>query len=379
MEPFAVRGRLLLDGALAEGAVVVAAGRMEAIVRDPRPADLPSTTIEASIVAPGLIDLQVNGGFGVEVGHDPEAIRRLARELPRTGVTAFLPTVISSPASFYPGLFAAVAAASVAVGARPLGLHLEGPFLSPARAGAHRREVIAAASDRLFDDLLRSEAARLVTLAPERPGGLDRIRRLRERGVVVSLGHADAGYEAFVAGVDAGATMATHLYNAMSPFGHREPGAIGAALVDDRVTVGLIADGVHCHPASVRLALNAKGAERVALVSDMMAAAGMPPGSFTLGGQSVTTDPSSARLDDGTLAGSLLTLDQAVRNVVAWTGLGPATALRLASEVPARVMGMESRGRIAVGAAADLALFDDNLEITATIVGGDVVYRRDDA
>jgi len=192
---------------------------------------------------------------------------------------------------------------------------------------------------------------------------------------VVSLGHTDAAYEEFARGVDAGARMATHLYNAMSPFAHRAPGAIGAALVDDRVTVGLIADGVHSHPSSVDLALRAKGVERVALVSDMMAAAGMPPGVYPLGDRPVIVDGASARLADGTLAGSILTLDQAVRNVVRWTRASPAQALRMASEIPARLLSLERKGRIVVGADADLTLLDDALRVEGTIIGGEMVYR----
>ena len=169
--------------------------------------------------------------------------------------------------------------------------------------------------------------------------------------------------------------MATHLYNAMSPFGHRAPGVIGAALVDDRVTVGLIADGVHSHPASLRLAVRAKGADRIALVSDIMPAAGMPPGVYIFGGQQVTVDKTTARLADGTLAGSIATLDQAVRNIVRWTDATPVDALRMAGEVPARTLGLPDRGRIAPGAIADIALFDDALTVQATIARGRVVYQ----
>ncbi len=197
---------------------------------------------------------------------------------------------------------------------------------------------------------------------------------MRARGVLISLGHTDATYEQFVAGIDAGARMATHLYNAMSPFGHRAPGAIGAALLDDRVTVGLIADGVHSHPASLGLAFRMKRASHVALVSDMMAAAGMPPGVYALGGRDVFVDGASARLADGTLAGSLLMMDQAVRNMVQWTDATPVDALRMASEIPARLIG--HGGSLAIGADADLVLLDEDFRVRATIIKGEVVYER---
>ena len=372
----AVVGRLLLGDELVTGMVIISGDRIAEVRRGATFDRLPGDVLEAAIVAPGLIDLQVNGGFGVEVGPDPASIRRLAARLPETGVTAFLPTVVSGPAADYPPIVAAFAAARSTAGARPLGLHLEGPFLAPQRPGAHRRAVIEAADDALFDLLLGAKGVRVVTLAPERPGAHARIRRLRERGIIVSLGHTDATAEEFVTGVDLGARMATHLFNAMSPFSHRAPGAIGAALTEPRITVGLIADGVHSHPLSLRLAVAAKGPERIALVSDMMAAAGMGPGSYTLAGQAVRVDASSARLADGTLAGSILTMDQAVRNMVAWTGNSPATALRMASEVPARVLGLSEFGRIVAGAFADLVLLDETLAPTATIVAGRIVWRR---
>lgn len=376
---YAIRGDLVIGDRLERGAAVIQDGRIVEVAKDPRDADLPETIIEAAIVSPGLIDLQVNGGYGVEIGDDPAAIRHLAARLPSTGVTAFLPTFISARAQQYARAFAAFDAAKDAAGARPLGLHIEGPFLSPLRAGAHRREVIEAADDTLFETLLAADSLRLMTLAPERAGADERIRRLREQGVLVSLGHTNATFQEFEAGVDAGARMATHLYNAMSAFAHRSPGAIGAALVDQRLTVGLIADGVHSHPASINLAVRAKGAERVALVSDMMPAAGMPPGNYELGGQAVIVDGAAARLADQTLAGSIVTLDQAIRNIVAWTGATPAEAIRMASEIPARLLGLSDTGRIAPRLVADLVLFDDDLNIEATIVAGRAVFGRGDA
>ena len=372
---FAVRGRLALGSGLVPGAVVVRGGRIVEVLQASGGLDLPQTVHEAAIVSAGFIDLQVNGGFGVEVGDSPEAIRHLSRQLPATGVTSFLPTIVSSAAEFYPKACRAFVTAGETAGAVPLGLHLEGPFLS--RRGAHRASAIEGASEEIFEPFLAAGVLRLVTLAPDAAGGLDRIRRLRGKGVVVSLGHTDATYDEFIAGLDAGAVMATHLFNAMSGFSHRAPGAVGAALVDDRVTVGLIADGVHCHPASVRLAVKAKGAERVALVTDAMAGAGMVPGVYQLDGRDILVDEMMARLPDGTLAGSSLMLDQAVRNVVEWAGTSVSDACRMASEVPAKVLGLDSKGTLASGKDADLVLLDDTLHVAATFRNGLNVYRRE--
>ena len=376
MTTLVVTGELLIGAEFVRGAVVIEGGRITDILNAHDFPGEQDVLRETRYVAPGFIDLQVNGGFGVEVGADPDAIRRLAARLPETGVTAFLPTIITSPPELYPKAIAAFHAAEDTPGARPLGLHLEGPFLSPQRHGAHRRDIIEAADPRLLDDWLEGDAVRLVTLAPERPDAPELIEKLRKRDLLISLGHSNATYEQFEAGIDAGARMATHLYNAMSPFGHREPGAIGAALLDDRVTVGLIADGGHSHPASLQLAVRAKGIDRIALVTDMMAAAGMPPGPYMLGGQQVMVDRVSARLNDGTLAGSLLTMDRAVSNMMQWTDATMIDAVRMASEIPAQLLHLERMGRISVGNEADLVLLDANLHVYMTIIRGEVVYER---
>ncbi|HEX6508306.1 MAG TPA: N-acetylglucosamine-6-phosphate deacetylase, partial [Chloroflexota bacterium] len=375
MARFSVRGSLLLDGELVRGALLVDGRRIVQVLREPVSEPLPRPVVEADIVSPGLIDLQVNGGFGVEVGEDPESIRHLAEVLPSTGVTGFLATAISSPPDFYPRLFAAFATARDAAGARPLGLHLEGPLLSPLRVGAHRKEVIESADASLIDQLLESEDVRLVTLAPERPGAMEWICKLRDRDVIVSLGHTNATASELIRGIDAGATMVTHLFNAMSPFTHRAPGAMGATLADNRVIAGLIVDGIHSDPLSARLAVRAKGTGGIALVTDMMSAAGLPPGEYGLGGKKVIVDEMSARLEDGTLAGAIITLDEAVRNTARWAGVTPAQALTMATEVPARLLGFRYTGRLAAGMDADLALFDQNLQVQATYVGGEQVYR----
>jgi N-acetylglucosamine-6-phosphate deacetylase len=380
MSRFSLRGNILLGRELVPGAVLIEDGIIAEIRHGSEDRPLPQPVIETHMVAPGFVDLQVNGGFGADVGHDPDAIRTLARCLPQTGVVAFLPTMITSPADFYPGVLEAFAQSRETEGAIPLGLHLEGPFLSPLRRGAHRQDLIEAADPSVLDVILEHPHAvhlALVTLAADRPDAVTIIRRLRERRVVVSLGHTDATYEQFEAAVDAGAEMATHLYNAMAPFQHRAPGAIGASLIDDRVTVGLIADGIHSHRASVALAVRAKGYDRVALVTDMAAAAGMPDGEYQLGGRVVALRDGAVRLPDGTLAGSALTMIEAVRNTFRWASAPLGMVLRMAGEIPARILGLEDTfGPLRIGRPAHLILIDRNLGVEGTLVAGEFVYRR---
>ncbi len=377
--PFALLGRLIgVDdnpGAdPIEGAVVVDRGKIVAIERPAILSRLPPRRFQAAFVAPGFIDLQINGGFGFEVGPDPADLRALAERLPETGVTAFLPTLVSRTEDTYQTAFAAYDAVA-REGTRPgaariLGLHLEGPLLAPTRAGAHDRAPIVAATASLLDRLADPTRVRLITLAPERPDALGLIALLRARGIVVSLGHTDASFDIFTAGVDAGATLATHVFNAMSPFHHRDPGATGAALIDDRVIALMIADGVHTHPAALKLAIRAKGIDGLGLVTDAIAGTGLPPGPSRLAGRAVTVDNASARLVDGTLAGSTLTLDRAIRNMVAFADLSAGAAVHLATRVPARALGLPGLGRLAVSGDADVVLLNQDLGVMTTFVGG---------
>ena len=393
-----LRGELLIEGRLVRGALAIEGARIAEVILG-APADQlgprGERVVDAAIVAPGFIDLQVNGGFGLDVAEDgAAAVERLCHALPSTGVTSFLPTLVSSAAEVYSRAAALSSVVGAARGglATALGLHLEGPLLAPTRAGAHPRGAIeaAAGADAAVEALVAAGLVRLVTLAPERPGALERCRDLVARGVAVSLGHTEATFDQLRAGVDAGAVLVTHLYNAMSPFHHRAPGAVGAALTDERVAVGLIADGVHAHPAALRLALAAKGAARIALVTDAIAAMGMPPGAWSLGAARVHVEDGACWLADGTppgfprtppdqavgrpfagtLAGSVVTLDRAVRTMVE-AGATRAEALGMASAVPARLLGLAGKGRLEVGADADAVLLDESLRVVAAFVGGD--------
>src|SRR5690554_1196009 len=345
------------------------------------PADLPLIDGHGWGVSPGLIDLQFNGAYGHDFTRDPSSLLAVARRLPETGVTAFLPTFITSPIDSYIEKLNRVRIAQQAqsqrgeTGARILGAHVEGPFLNPAKKGAHRQEWFIDPTLEALEQLQPLEAVRLLTLAPERAHGLQAVRWLSERGVVVSIGHSAAGPQETCAAVEAGAALATHLYNAMRPMDHRDPGLVGALLVNDTIRCGLIVDGVHVHPLMVRLAYRLLGPERIALVTDAMAAMGMPSGESLIGDQTVYVDETSARLADGTLAGSILRLDQAVRNMVAFSGCSPAQALQMATSTPAAVLGLEGEmGRLAPGCPADLAIWDSSLHLQATFMDGRPVY-----
>lgn len=333
--------------------------------------------------SPGLIDIQFNGGYGHDFTRDPHTIVEVARRLPETGVVAFLPTFVTSPIEAYAGMLEATAsarqaqAAGQAGGARIIGAHVEGPFLSPEKKGAHREEWFCDPTPEALAQLRPIEAVGLLTLAPERNGSEAAIRWLCEQGVVVSIGHSAAGLGEAQAAIEAGATCATHLYNAMKGMGHRDPGLVGALLGMDGVFCGLIADGIHVHPQVVKVAYRCLGPGRLALVTDAMAAMGMPPGDYVIGAQRVIVDGVSARLEDGTLAGSILALDEAVRNMIAFTGCSPEAALQMATATPARALGRFGQmGHLRPGCPADLILLDEKLQVQATLIDGHPAYIR---
>lgn len=318
--------------------------------------------VEPWTLIPGLIDLQVNGTGGIDVWRaDGSDWDHLDAALAGQGVTAWLPTLTSGPLADYPRALEAIAAAARRDGRpRPaiLGAHLEGPFLGH-RTGAHDDAAVVAVDLGWIRDL--PDIVRVVTLGPEREGSLDAIAALSATGVVVALGHTDADVATMTAAVDAGASMVTHLYNAMGPFHHRAPGPVGVALTDHRLTASLIADGIHVHPVAIRLAFAAKGHGRVVLVSDQVAG---------------VRDAGAVRLADGTLAGATASLADGVRSVVTRCGIPLDVAVHAASTTPAALMGDVSRGRVEAGARADLVALDADLRVAAVWIGGERVSLR---
>ncbi len=333
-------------------------------------------TAAGDTVVPGFIDLQVNGLAGHDAASGADAIAAISSDLPRYGVTGFLPTLISRPLDEAIA-FVGDCAAAPAPGARVLGAHVEGPFLNPKYRGAHDPECLLLPKPEHVRRLL-ARPPRVMTLAPELPGALQAIRTLAAAGVIVSAGHSGASFaetrEAFVAGVRFG----THLFNAMAPLHHREPGLPGALLEEQRVTVGLIADGIHVHPSMLSLAIRIASADRVALTTDQTAAAGSPPGRYVIAGRETISDGTSARLADGTLAGSASTMDRQVHLVARLQGVTLRQAVQMASLTPARVLGIQDEsGVVRGGARADLVVLDPEQRVRLTLIGGQVIFHRD--
>jgi N-acetylglucosamine-6-phosphate deacetylase len=350
----------LVGGKLVSGDVEVEDGRIVA-------AGLASPS-GRGLAVPGFVDLQVNGFGGVDFLDADAAGYRIAGEaLLETGVTAYLPTFITAPEE---QLVAALG--EMPNGSEPpyvLGAHLEGPFLAPERLGTHPRLSRRDPDVELLARLLEAGSVRLVTLAPELPGAAALIDLLHSRGVTVSCGHTDADAGEANAAFDLGVRTVTHLFNAMRPFTHRDPGIAGVALWRDDVIIQVILDGIHLAPDTAKLVWNV-GRGRVALVTDSMAGAGNGDGSYSLGGLEVEIRDGVARGPDGVLAGSSLTMIEAVRNLHS-LGVPLADALDAATAVPSRIIGHPAEGLVA-GAPADVVVLDDNLEIDRVLIGGEL-------
>jgi N-acetylglucosamine-6-phosphate deacetylase len=372
MDRFALAGAEIFDGTARhrQSAVLVEGGVVRAIVPEAGiAADWPARRLAGGLLAPGFVDVQVNGGGGVLLNDRPtiDGVKTICDAHGRFGTTSLLPTLITDSPALTEQAIAAIRGAMKAKLSGCLGLHLEGPFLSLERHGAHDPQLIRPMSQADVDHLLALDVAPLlVTLSPERIAPAV-IRRLVEGGIIVSLGHSNATYDQVMAAVDAGARGVTHLYNAMSPLTHRAPGLVGAALDSSDLWCGLIADGHHVHPAAIGIALRAKRPPgRIFLVTDSMSTIGSELQVIELNGRKIYRRDGVLMLEDGTLAGSDLDMMSAVRFMVQRAGVVLDEALRMAAAYPADFLKRSDIGRIAPGARADLVHIDDALEARAT-------------
>lgn len=363
----AVAGRLVLEDRVEAGRIVVEAGRIVSV----EPADVAEG---APYVAPGFVDVHVHGWGGHDAMGGPEALDGMSTALLRRGVTSFLPTAVTAPLPALVEFAERVRAwipGAPSNGAEPLGFNLEGPFLAEARRGAHDPTCLRIPSgvdEAAFEPLL--EGLRLITIAPELPGALELIGRLRDRGIAVSLGHSAAAFDEARAGYAAGGTTTTHLFNAMTGLDHRAPGLAVAALLNDAAYVELIADGHHVHPAMWELIARLKPADRLMLVSDAIARAGTGDGRAFLGSLEVEVAGGRVTLvGTTTLAGSVIALDTAVRNLVG-TGIALPAAVAAATRNPLAMLGVTDRGQIEVGQRADLVELDDELRVRRVLRDG---------
>ena len=365
-----ISGRLVLDDSVEDGTITVEDGLIVSVETGPAGTGAAASTY----ITPGFVDVHVHGGGGHDAMGGRAALDGMARHLLRHGVTSFLPTGVSAPLDdLYRFVDEVRDWMPVAPddGAQPLGSNLEGPWLSNAKRGAHDPDLLRSPADLRYEDLeAHLEGLRLVTVAPEIPGALELIAWLRERGIATSMGHSAATLEQAQAGYATGGSSTTHLFNGMSGVDHKDPGLALAALVDDDAYVELIADGVHVHPALWRLIARTKPVDRLMLISDAIPLAGMGDGRATVGGLDIEVVGSRVTLvGTSTLAGSVIALDTAVRNIVG-SGLSLPAAVAAASRNPLAMLGVTDRGRIAVGQRADLVELDDDLQVTRVMRAG---------
>jgi N-acetylglucosamine-6-phosphate deacetylase len=377
------------DGVRAGGSLLIEDGEIAGIEAGVvRPAGAEIRSVAGHRIVPGFIDVHVHGVDGIDVLDGPDAVGAVAARLPRYGVTAFCPTSVACTPETLAVFLDSVARARsrpLADAAAVLPAHLESNFINPAWSGAQPVDCLrrhqapgpdAAHGAFTGDDVLRVMRATraqiaVVTLAPELPGGLELVRLIRDEGHVVSIGHSGATYLEALEAIRCGVTHATHLFNRMTPLTHREPGIVGAVLDSPAVAAEIICDGYHVHPRVIALAVRAKSAARTIAITDGTAAAGLPAGGRArLGGRTIIAGPRFATLEDGTLAGSIVTMDRAFRTLVNQVGLTLEEASRLCSTTPADQLGLRDRGRLAVGARADLVVLGRGLDVVETWMAG---------
>lgn len=381
---------VLADSVIPGGSLLIEGTRIVGIEPGPvQPAAAEVRVLAGHLIVPGFIDVHVHGVAGTDVLDGPDAVSIVAAHLPRYGVTGFCPTTVACDPQTLAVFLAAVArarSAPVPRAAMVLPAHLESNFINPAWSGAQPADCLrtygrtaggavdagAFTADDIMQVLHREQGSvGIVTVAPELDGGLELIRMLRDRGHIVSIGHSGATYDEARAAIASGVTQATHLFNRMTPLAHRLPGIVGAVLASREVAAELICDGYHVHPAVLSLAIGAKSVDRVMAITDGTAVAGLPAGARArLGGRAIHAGPHSALLEDGTLAGSTITMDRAFRTLVQLAGLSLYQAARLCATTPATELALGDRGRLEAGLRADIVVLDRELEVVETWIGG---------
>ena len=367
--------------ALTDHTLIVENGTIAAIVAGTALAATGDEVIDATglWVAPGFIDVHVHGAVDTDtMDATPAAIQAMARFFASCGVTAYYPTTMSGwPTPIQAAIENVARCPQPADGAQHLGVHVEGPYLNPAFKGAQPEAYLRDADPAEYIGWLATGVVKLITLAPERAGSLALIDQGVAQGIEFAIGHSGASYDQVVTAADHGVRQSTHTFNGMAGLHHRDPGTVGGALADDRLFAQVIADGIHLHPAIVKLIVRAKTPARTLLITDAMRATGCPDGDYELGGEPVRVAGGIARNGAGSLAGSTLTMDAAVRNVMAFTGLSFAEVLPMATATPAAAMNLAGKkGVLAPGADADLVLLDADFRVRRTIVAGHTVYEQ---
>ena len=342
------------------------------------PAGCEVVDAQGGYVTPGLIDVHTHGYLGADASDgEVSGLQIMAEGMAKNGVTGFYPTTMTLGYDRLERAFDSVRAYQAApspAGAIALGVNAEGPYLSPDKRGAHDPKHLRLPEPEFF--LKNKDVVRITTIAPDLPGAMETIRALTENGVRVSAGHTTADYDTTLQALDAGATQATHTFNAMPALNHRKPGATGAFLTDSRVYCELIADGFHVHPALFRMLRQLKG-EKLILITDCTRAGGMGDGDYDLGGQMMHVEGIHCLLPDGTIAGSILRLNLAVKNMIEMGGASVVEAVNMASRNPARAFGLDARkGSLERGKDADIAIFDGDFNAMRTIIGGRTAYCR---
>jgi len=371
------------DGTLVRGSVTTDGARIAAVTAEsnvPRAGNA-CIDIGGNILSPGLIDTHIHGACGFDAATTaPHELRTVSIHLAAHGVTGWLPTLAACPPAKLRAALESIRSAQNADGAQILGAHIESGFINPARAGAQPRENIFTPESlpgRQTLALIEEFAAviKTVTLAPEIEGAAGLIKKLLALGIRVSAGHSDADYDTATAAFKSGVTRVTHLFNAMPPLHQRNPGLAGAALADANVFTEIVCDGAHLHPAVVKTTALAKGFTHAVAITDALNAGAAEGDSFEFAGKTARVEGGCARLEDGTIAGSIITLDQAVRFLADKADIAPAQALAMASLAPAASIGCGDRGAITAGLRADFAVLSENLEVRGVIIGGRLFDR----